>query len=103
MNRTEATVAVPGDLVVVRHSGSCEFVRVSPRYAERLGFTGEESFDIDWGVDFTARQTVAVKATSTDGTVTELMTRLRVDTPVEVDYIRNGGILHTVLRRMAAS
>ncbi len=71
--------------------------------ADSLGFTGEESFDIDWGVDFTARQTVAVKATSTDGTVTEFMTRLRVDTPVEVDYIRNGGILHTVLRRMAAS
>ena len=51
MNRTEATVAVPGDLVVVRHSGSCEFTRVSPRYAERLGFTGEELSSepaLDW-------------------------------------------------------
>jgi aconitate hydratase len=27
---------------------------------------------------------------------------LRADTPVEIDYLRNGGILHTVLRRMAA-
>ena len=27
----------------------------------------------------------------------------RIDTPVEVDYYRNGGILHTVLRKMAAT
>ena len=45
---------------------------------------------------------VKVTATKADGTVTEFMTMCRVDTPVEVDYLRNGGILHTVLRRMAA-
>jgi aconitase A len=31
------------------------------------------------------------------------MTQCRADTPVEIDYLRNGGILHMVLRRMAAS
>jgi aconitate hydratase len=37
-----------------------------------------------------------------DGTVTAFQAIVRIDTPVEVDYYRNGGILHTVLRRMAA-
>jgi aconitate hydratase len=34
--------------------------------------------------------------------VIEVKTMCRIDTPVEVDYYRNGGILHMVLRRMAA-
>ena len=70
--------------------------------AESLGLTGEESFDIMWGETFAPRMEVDVRATSTGGQVTEFKTLLRVDTPVEVDYIRNGGILHTVLRRMAS-
>ncbi len=42
MNRIEVSVATPGELVVVRHSGSCEFIRVSPRFSGLLGFTEEE-------------------------------------------------------------
>ena len=44
-----------------------------------------------------ARQEIQVVATKTDGTVIEFATDCRIDTPVEVDYYRNGGILHTVL------
>ena len=75
---------------------------VDGQTADALGLTGEESFDIIWGDAFTPRMEVDVRATAVDGQVTEFKTRLRVDTPVEVDYIRNGGILHTVLRRMAS-
>ena len=38
-----------------------------------------------------------------DGSAVEFMATCRVDTPVEVEYLRNGGILHMVVRRMAAS
>ena len=37
------------------------------------------------------------------GKVTRFETLCRIDTPVEVQYFRNGGILHTVLRKMARS
>ena len=48
-------------------------------------------------------QKVQVTATSGDGAVRRFTVTARVDTPIEVDYYRNGGILHTVLRHMAAS
>jgi aconitate hydratase len=41
-------------------------------------------------------------ATRADGTATVFDVVARVDTPIEVEYLRNGGILHYVLRRMAA-
>jgi aconitate hydratase len=71
--------------------------------ASSLGLSGREVFDIDWGSDFAPRQTVTVTATSDAGVVTTFEALLRVDTPIEVIYIQNGGILHTVLRRMAAA
>ena len=46
-------------------------------------------------------QMMAVEATSPEGEVKSFMVQVRLDTPVEVDYYRNGGILHTVLRQMA--
>ena len=70
--------------------------------AETLGLDGTETFDIDFDDSLVPRQPVKVKATHPDGTVTEFVATCRVDTPVEVEYYRNGGILHTVLRRMAA-
>jgi aconitate hydratase len=39
--------------------------------------------------------------TRPDGTVIRFMTEVRLDTPVEVGYYRNGGILHTVVRAIA--
>ena len=69
--------------------------------AASLGLDGTESFEIGFDDSLQPRQTVHVKATRADGTVIEFDTVCRADTPVEIDYLKNGGILHTVLRRMA--
>ena len=71
--------------------------------ADSLGLDGTETFAIHIDDDLQPRQLVRVTATKSDGSVVELMTQCRADTPVEIDYLRNGGILHMVLRRMAAS
>jgi aconitate hydratase len=42
-----------------------------------------------------------VRATTAGGGVVEVKATARVDTPIEVDYLRHGGILHYVLRQMA--
>jgi len=44
-----------------------------------------------------------VKATAADGTIKEFQATVRIDTPVELDYYYNGGILPTVLRKLAQS
>jgi aconitate hydratase len=66
-----------------------------------LGLDGTETYDIVVDDTLTPRQIVTVRARAADGTVTEFATTARVDTPIEVEYLRNGGILHFVLRRMA--
>jgi aconitate hydratase len=48
------------------------------------------------------RSTIAVRATRPDGSVNEFQAIVRIDTPVEIDYYRNGGILQTVLRKLIA-
>ncbi len=72
--------------------------------ADSLGLDGTETFDIT-GVaqlnEGVTPKTVSVKATKEDGSVVEFDAVVRIDTPGEADYYRNGGILHTVLRRMA--
>lgn len=65
--------------------------------ADALGLDGSETFDIHVDDNVKARGEIKVTATKADGSVTEFMTHCRIDTPVEVDYYRNGGILHTVL------
>ncbi|HEY0474268.1 MAG TPA: aconitate hydratase, partial [Kribbella sp.] len=71
--------------------------------AESLGLTGEETFDIS-GVtalnDGDVPRTVKVKVTGTDGTTKEFDAVVRIDTPGEADYYRNGGILQYVLRSL---
>ena len=69
--------------------------------ADTLGLDGTETFEIDVNDDLRPRQEVCVRATSSDGDMVEFMATARVDTPVEVEYLRHGGILHMVLRRMA--
>jgi aconitate hydratase len=71
--------------------------------AETLRLDGTETFDIAVDDDLTPRQTVTVKATRDNGDVVEFETIARVDTAIEVEYLRNGGILHYVLRRMASA
>jgi aconitate hydratase len=70
--------------------------------ADSLGLDGTETYDIDVDDDLSPRDELAVRATRGDGTVVPFTVVARVDTPVEVEYLRNGGILHMVLRRMAA-
>jgi aconitate hydratase len=65
---------------------------------ESLGFNGFEHFDIHVGDDVKPKQEIDVVATDKDGNETPFKAIVRLDTPVEVDYYRNGGILHTVLR-----
>jgi len=71
--------------------------------AEVLGLTGSEQISID-GLDNDLQplQEVLVQAVRHDKTETQFTMAVRVDTPVEVKYYRNGGILHAVLRDMAA-
>ncbi len=66
-----------------------------------LGLSGREVFDIE-GIDdgIQPRQELSVRARREDGTEVRFSAVARLDTPVEVDYYRNGGILHTVLRNM---
>jgi aconitate hydratase len=70
--------------------------------AGTLGLDGTESFDIMIDDSLQPRQSVSAKATRSDGTEVEFEVTCRADTPVEIDYLKNGGILHTVLRRMAS-
>jgi len=71
--------------------------------ASSLGLSGFETFDIlGMSEDMWPGQEYSVRATADNGTVTEFKTISRIDTPVEVNYYKNGGILHTVLRRLAS-
>jgi aconitate hydratase len=70
--------------------------------AESLGLTGEELFDIE-GLGDGSSENVSVTATSNDGKVTNFQARVRIDTPKEVEYYRNGGILNYVLRQLASA
>ena len=69
--------------------------------AQSLGLTGEEVFDFE-GLETSLqpRATITVRATAPDGTVKTFPARVRIDTPVELDYYKNGGILQTVLRKL---
>ncbi len=69
--------------------------------ADSLGLDGTETFSIAVDDELQPRQLVKVTATRTDGATIEFMATCRCDTPVEVEYLRHGGILHMVLRRMA--
>jgi aconitate hydratase len=66
-----------------------------------LGLTGREMINID-GLDnnIQPRSRVPVRVTREDGTTFVFEAIARLDTPIEVDYYRNGGILHTVLRSL---
>ena len=71
--------------------------------ADSLGLDGTEVFSIDVDDNLTPRQTVRVTAAKADGTVVEFAAMVRCDTPIEVDYLRHGGILHMVIREMAGT
>jgi len=70
--------------------------------AATLRLDGSETFEIDVDDELRPRQDLTVRAIRSDGEIVEFAATARVDTPIEVEYLRNGGILHMVLRRMAA-
>ena len=70
---------------------------------DTVGLDGTETFDIPADDRIAPRQVIPVTARHPSGKVTTFDTVCRIDTPVEVEYYRNGGILHTVLRKMAKS
>lgn len=69
---------------------------------ESLGLTGEETFDVpDLSDHVQPGQTLHVCATTANGKQKTFEVITRIDTPVEVEYYRNGGILQTVLRKLS--
>jgi len=69
--------------------------------AASLGLTGREVFNIEGLGDGTVKE-VNVTTTTEDGQTSSFTARVRIDTPQEVEYYRNGGILQYVLRQLAA-
>jgi aconitate hydratase len=57
-------------------------------------------FDIEIGDDLRPLQEVKVHVLTKEGEPLNFTAVCRIDTPVEIEYYRNGGILHTVLRKM---
>jgi aconitate hydratase len=74
--------------------------------ADSLGMTGEEVFEIaglrDVVESFTAGRQIQVRARKADGKTVEFKALVRIDTPQEALYYKNGGILHYVLRQLLA-
>jgi aconitate hydratase len=69
--------------------------------AESLGLKGDEIYDIEGLSDeMKPKSVVNVKATKADGSVVQFQATALLNTDVEVNYYRNGGILHTVLRNL---
>jgi len=69
--------------------------------AESLGLTGQEVFDIEGIPEIEQpKQEVTIKAKKYDGSVVTFKAIARLDTPIDISYYRNGGILQTVLRQL---
>ena len=69
--------------------------------AESIGLNGTETYNIS-GISGRIKpgQDVSIVAVKENGSEIKFSVRCRIDTEVEVDYHRNGGVLHTVLKRM---
>ncbi|MGU7782872.1 aconitate hydratase AcnA [Burkholderia sp. PU8-34] len=71
---------------------------------QSLGITGDETFDIEGlGDDFKPQQDVTLVINSKNGETKRVQVLLRIDTPIEVDYYKHGGILPFVLRSLLAA
>ncbi|CDW93159.1 MULTISPECIES: aconitate hydratase AcnA [unclassified Thiomonas] len=70
---------------------------------ESLGIKGDETFAIDLGDTLRPQQDALLTITRADGSKQQVKLKLRIDTPIEVDYYRNGGILPFVLRQLLAA
>ncbi|HEY2817561.1 MAG TPA: aconitate hydratase [Casimicrobiaceae bacterium] len=71
--------------------------------AESLGIKGDETFDIDVPADIRPQQQMSLVVTRKDGSKQTILVLCRIDTPIEVDYYKHGGILPFVLRELIAA
>ncbi len=70
---------------------------------QSLGITGDETFDVLLGADLKPQQEATLVIKRVDGTQHDVKLTLRIDTPIEVDYYKHGGILPFVLRQLLAA
>jgi aconitate hydratase len=70
---------------------------------ESLGIRGDELFDIELAAEIKPQQQAKLVITGTDGAKRKVDLTLRIDTPIEVDYYKHGGILPFVLRQLLAA
>jgi aconitate hydratase len=68
--------------------------------ADNLGLDGKETYEVEGLAGLSPGARLTVRATGEDGATKAFEARARVDSPVEVEYLRNGGILQTVLRQL---
>ena len=71
--------------------------------AASLGLSGRECFNLLLSDDLTPNGSIEVVAQDNDGTSKRFTVRALLNSPVEIRYFRNGGILQTVIREMAGS
>jgi len=76
----------------------CQFM--NSETPQSLGLSGKETYDIEGVSSLTPRKTLTVRAKSDDGAEKKFSVLARVDTPEEILYYKNGGILQYVLRQM---
>ena len=70
---------------------------------QSLGIRGDEVFSIRLAETLAPQQDATLVITGADGRSREVVLTLRIDTPIEVDYYRHGGILPFVLRQLLAT
>ncbi len=70
---------------------------------ESLGIKGDETFDIEFPAEMKPQQDIVMTVTGRDGARRSVTLLSRIDTPIEVDYFRHGGILPFVLRELMAA
>jgi len=73
---------------------------VNGESVKSLNLTGKETFAIDIDDSAEPQEVVNVSATAANGTVTHFKAVSRIDTPIEIQYYRDGGILRTVLKKL---
>jgi aconitate hydratase len=70
---------------------------------QTLGIQGDETFDIEFPAALKPQQDITMTIRGKDGTMRSVTLLSRIDTPIEVDYFRHGGILPYVLRELMAA
>ena len=72
--------------------------------AQTLGLDGSEIYSIEGlGEDLKPRQDVGLRIIHKDGREEKVPVKLRIDTPIEIDYYRHGGILPFILRQLVTA